>query len=120
MYLEEEAGQDGAYYCPYPSFIDSYHMAVRIMERSRQSIYLMLCTIHDERKQLTENLERLKEISDKLAESIQIALRRGDVFTRYNMSQFLVILMGIRQEERPITVSWIDACFHQRESSRRV
>lgn len=120
MDLKEEAGQNGAYYCPYPSFIDSYHMAVRIMERSGQSIYLMLCTIHDERKQVTENLERLKVISDKLAESIQIALRRGDIFTRYNMSQFLVILMGIRQEECPIAVSRIDACFRQRESSRRV
>lgn len=120
MDLKEEEKKEGAYYCPYPSFIDSYHMAVRIMERSGQSIYLMLCTIHDERKQLSENLDRMKMISDRLGESIQKALRRGDVYTRYNMSQYLVILMGIRQEECPIAVNRIDACFRQLESSRRV
>lgn len=118
--LQEEAGLSGAYYCSYPSFVDSYHMAVRVMERSGQSIYLMLCTISDSRKKIAGHPERMKEVSDKLSEAIQEALRRGDFFTRYNASQFLVLLTGIRKEECPIAISRIDACFRQREASRQV
>lgn len=118
--LMEKERVAGAYYCPYPSFVDSYRMVVRAMERSGQSVYLMLCTITDDKEKLLDDPERLKNVSDKLSESIRGALRRGDVFTRYSMSQFLVILMGIRKEDCTITSSRIDSYFRKRESSRRI
>ena len=118
--LMEKEHVRGAYYCPYPSFVDSYRMVVRAMERSGQSVYLMLCTISDEKEKLLDDQERLKDVSDKLSESIRGALRRGDVYTRYNMSQFLVILMGIRKEDCVITTNRIDSHFRKRESSRRI
>ena len=118
--LKEKERVRGAYYCPYPSFVDSYRMVVRAMERSGQSVYLMLCTISDEKEKLLEDQDRLKDVSDKLSESIRGALRRGDVYTRYNMSQFLVILMGIRKEDCVITTNRIDTYFRKRENSRRI
>lgn len=94
---------------------------VRVMERSGQSIYLMLCMISDERKKMQEPpADRMKTVSDKLAQAIREALRRGDVFTRYNKSQFLVLLTGIRKEECSIIISRIDANFRRRENSRRI
>ena len=80
----------------------------------------MLCTISDEKEKLLEDQDRLKDVSDKLSESIRGALRRGDVYTRYNMSQFLVILMGIRKEDCVITTNRIDTYFRKRENSRRI
>lgn len=118
--LREKERTRGAYYCPYPSFVDSYRMVVRAMERSGQSVFLMLCTISDEKEKLLEDQDRLKDVSDKLSESIRGALRRGDVYTRYNMSQFLVILMGIRKEDCVITTNRIDSYFRKRENSRRI
>ena len=118
--LKEKIRMRGAYYCPYPSFVDGYRMVVRAMERSGQSVYLMLCTISDEKEKLLEDQDRLKDVSDKLSESIRGALRRGDVYTRYNMSQFLVILMGIRKEDCVITTNRIDSYFRKRENSRRI
>lgn len=120
MSLKEDGKENGAYYCPYPSFVDNYRMMVRVMERSGQSIYLMLCMLSDERKKQQGNADSLKEASDKLAQSIQEALRRGDVFTRYNKSQFLILLIGIRKEECSIIINRIDSCFRRRENSRRV
>lgn len=120
MSLKEDGKEKGAYYCPYPSFVDNYRMMVRVMERSGQSIYLMLCMLSDERKKQSGDGDSLKEASDKLADSIQEALRRGDVFTRYNKSQFLILLIGIRKEECPIIINRIDSCFRRRENSRRV
>lgn len=116
--LQEKEETGGAYYCPYPSFVDMYRMMVRVMERSGQSVYLLLCTL-DAKKQ-AENHERLKELSGKLSASIQEALRRGDIFTCYNLNQYLVILTGICKEECSIVTYRIDACFRKRESSRRI
>lgn len=118
--LKEQDGNTGAYYCSYPSFVDSYHMAARLMERSGQSVYLILCTIYDERKRAVKGREQMREISDKLSEAIQESLRKGDVFTRYNASQFLIILIGIRKEECPAVISRMDSCFRRRESSRQI
>ncbi len=120
MQLQENSKSPGAYYCPYPSFVDTYRMMVRVMERSGQSIYLMLCMILDERKKIRENSDCLKEISEKLSESIQEALRRGDVYTQYNKNQFLVLLMGIRKEECSLIINRIDVNFRRRETSRRI
>lgn len=73
-----------AYYCAYPSFVDIYHIIVRTMERSGRSVYLILCTVLDEKN--------LKKVSANLAEAIGETLRQGDTFTRYNMSQYLILL----------------------------
>lgn len=45
--LEEKGIPKGAYLCSYPTFRGIYHHLVRMLERSGQSIYLMLCTIVD-------------------------------------------------------------------------
>lgn len=116
--LQEKEETEGAYYCPYPSFVDMYRMMVRVMERSGQSVYLLLCTLDAKRQ--AEDHKRLKELSGRLSASIQEALRRGDIFTCYNLNQYLVILTGICKEECSIVTYRIDACFRKRESSRRI
>lgn len=70
MSLQEEGRENGAYYCAYPSFVDNYRMMVRVMERSGQSIFLMLCMVSDERKKQQDSAAQLKEVSDKLGQSI--------------------------------------------------
>ena len=116
--LREDGGEKGGYFCSYPSFVDTYRMMVRLMERSGQSVYLLLCTLYDERQ--GKGIQQRKELSQKLSSSIKEALRRGDVYTCYNLSQYLVILTGIRKEECSIATNRIDACFRKKEGSRRV
>lgn len=84
----------GAYYCPYPSFMDNYRIMSRNMKRGGQSIFMMMCTLVDyEGKQIT-NLEKLKTRSAVLKQAIQYALREGDAFTQYTNSQYLILLTG--------------------------
>lgn len=118
--LKENPQRSGAYYCTYPSFMDIYRIIVRTMERSGQSVYLLLCTILDERQKRMEDSENLKRISECLSEAIQETLRRGDAFTRYNMSQYLVLLTGTRREDCHIATSRIDTSFRKKVSSRRI
>lgn len=118
--LKENPQINGAYYCTYPSFMDIYRIVVRTMERTGQSVYLLLCTLLDERQKKMEDSERMKRISGSLADAIQETLRRGDAFTRYNMNQYLVLLTGTRREDCHIATSRIDTCFRKKVSSRLV
>lgn len=118
--LKEKADPEGAYYCSYPGFVDAYRVLNRVLDRMNQSVFLMLCTITDVRDREIENKERLKNISEKLGQAIQGALRKGDVYTRYSANQYLVLLMGISKENCTITSGRIDTYFRKRETSRRI
>lgn len=92
--LKEKEYLSGAYYCSYPSFIDSYRIITRMIERSGQSVFLMLCTLTDNKGNPLEKEEVIAEQSANLCQAIGVSLRRGDLFTRYSPNQFLVLLIG--------------------------
>ena len=118
--MEEKEFSRGAFFCQYPSFADSYRMMNRMMERSGQSVYLLMCTLHDEKEQMEEDCENFKAISGMLFDSIQVSLRRGDIFTKYNLRQYLVMLIGIRKEECSIVTGRIDQSFRKKCSNRNI
>ncbi len=92
--LTEGQSVRGAYFCSYPSFVDVYRFVCRQLERSGQSVFLMMCSIRS-----TDGLNRWeKEASDWLLTAIGSALRRGDIYTRYSSSQSLILLSGTRSE----------------------
>ncbi|MGN0399722.1 MAG: BTAD domain-containing putative transcriptional regulator [Blautia sp.] len=96
--LKEEEGRDGAFYCSLPSFRDSYRLVSRIIERNGQSVYLMLVSITDGNGHPMENKNRLSALSEELYYTIMHSLRRGDSFTKYSPSQFLILLVGTSKE----------------------
>ncbi len=114
--LREKRSVDGAYDCSLPSFLDTYRILSRNMARSGQTIYLMLCTLVDGRKK-KQKKEPFRQAADHLAETIQEALRQGDIYTRYNKSQFLILLSGIRQEELMIVMDRLDSHFRKKEKA---
>lgn len=111
--IKEEEFTPGAYYCSYPSFIDSYRMISRTVERSGRSIFLMLCTITNSRGNPIERDDILCRQTENLNQAIRGSLRRGDLFTRYSSNQFLVLLMEISQEDCEITYKRICARFKE-------
>ncbi|MDO5408726.1 MAG: BTAD domain-containing putative transcriptional regulator [Eubacteriales bacterium] len=107
----QEETTEGAYYCNYPSFIDTYRVLCRVADRSGRSIFLMSCTV----KQM--QIEKEKKNSDRVAEwlkkSITAALRRGDMYTRYSKSQYLILLTGMKQEDSEVICQRIRRKFGQ-------
>ena len=118
--LKEKEFIPGAYYCSYPSFIDSYRIIVRMIERSGQSVFLMLCTLTDSKGNPLEKEELLAEHASDLSQAICKSLRRGDLYTRYSPNQFLVLLMGIKQEDCELTFRRINAKFREMCPSQRI
>lgn len=96
--LKEKSYEDGAYYIQLPSFRDSYRLVRRIIERNGQSVFLMICSITDGQGRPMESKEKLEVLANNLHKAIKGSLRRGDVFTKYSPSQFLIMLVGVNRE----------------------
>lgn len=96
--LREGEQNSGAFYCHLPSFKDNYRWLSRIIERNGQSVFLMLCSIVNGKGQPMENVDKLEVMMQELHRSVKQSLRRGDVFTKYSASQFLVLLVGTNKE----------------------
>ena len=87
-----------AYDCSYPSFIDAYHILSRNMERSGQSVYMMLLTLVDYEGKKITNQSKLELKSKLLQNAISTTLRQGDTYCKYSSSQFLLLLVGTSKE----------------------
>ena len=86
------------FYCTLPSFRDGYRLIRRIIERNGQSVFLMVCSLTDGKGRPLESREKLEVLSENLHLAIKGSLRRGDSFTKYSPSQFLILLVGTNQE----------------------
>lgn len=115
--LKEKDEAVGAYYCPFPSFIDIYHVFSRMMERSGLSVFVMLCTLDYAKDSVSDEEE--KEMSEVLKDAIQSSVRKGDFYTRYNVRQYIVMLIGISQENCPIVTKRIDKAFRRLNGGKK-
>ena len=112
--LVEKEKKRGAYFCTFPSFVDIYHVSSRIMERKGISVFIMLCTLKNQKNQVCgDEMGKDREVSHQLSEAIRISLRSGDFYTRYNYSQYLIMLSEIQQENCSVVSHRIDQNFQK-------
>ncbi len=109
--LNEEGEKEGAFYCSYPSFAETYRFIKRMIERTGQSAYLLLCTITDGKGYPLEKGERLEAFSEELDYAIRSSLRKGDLYTKYSANQYLMLLLEIKQEDCEIVIKRINGRF---------
>ena len=90
---------EGAFYCTYPVFVESYRYIKRVIRRSGAAAWLMLCTITDGKGFALSDSDRLGSLADELSEAIRVSARGGDMYARYSNNQFVVLLLDITQED---------------------
>ena len=88
----------GGYLCTYPVFQGVYRMVERMMERGGQSVYLMLCMVVDSKGNPMKEGSVLEELTHRLGEAIQQAVRHSDSVCRYGKGQYLVLLVNTTRE----------------------
>ncbi len=86
--------ETGAFYCTLPSFRDNYRLIRRLINRMSLSAQVMICSLTDGYGHPLEEKEKLEVLSQNLHKAIRSSLRRGDCFTKYSPSQFLIMLVG--------------------------
>lgn len=111
--LSEKDAAEGGYFCYLPGFIDIYHLSSRLAGRNGQSTYLVLCTLTDRHGRPLEKKEKADEAAGRFSYAVCKALRKGDVYTRYNKGQFLLILSGTSRENCVIVFDRIEQNYRQ-------
>lgn len=109
--LQEEGAGKGAYYCPFPSFIDTYRTVSRMVERTGQSVYLLMCWITDKKGHRIEDKAVIAQVMPQLGEAIRSSLRRGDIYTKAEADRYLILLAGINFENCSVVFKRIDTHF---------
>jgi len=116
--LKEPEVKRGAYYCSFLTFIEFYRITIRTSARSGISSFFMHITIADKNGDQTE--EKRNQAATALNLAIQRSLREGDIYTQNGANEFLLLLMGISQENCPIVFGRIQKAFQKGYSGKGI
>lgn len=113
--LQENNEGGGAFYCEHEVFKRMYQIALRTEDRSDEKSYVMLLEIKtDENEfQLQKTMERLRGI-------ILQSLRKGDIFSRMNPTQFILLLPCKIEENAHAISNRIRSTFQKHNGSASV
>ena len=89
--MREAEKKRGAFFCEYEFFKDIYRLELRSTERSGKPIHICLVSVSGKDGGMLARKTQ-NAVMTKLAESIQSSLRSGDVFSRYSVSQYVILL----------------------------
>ena len=110
--LDETDRQRGCFYCEYEIFKSVYRLEARNASRSGNTMYVCLLSLSsfggDELPQ-----KALNRAMHKLSETIRTSLRSGDVYTRYSISQYLVMLPNVSAENGAKVLDRIATAFRR-------
>lgn len=117
--LKEKEIASGAFFCEYEFFKDIYQIESRACARSGDSIYLCLMTLtycHA----LQPDQKSLSKAMDDLKQCVQTTLRKGDVFARYSLTQYIIMLPTISYENGEMVLERILNSFYKRYTRKNI
>ncbi len=103
--------ENRGYFCSLPVFQEIYHITERLLERSGDRVFLMLCTILDSKGNPMLSGAKLEDLSMRLKNAIISSVRYTDTVTRYGKGQYLIMLIDTSLEDCEIISSRIDSHF---------
>lgn len=117
--LREQQKKTGAFFCEYEFFKDIYRLEARSAERSGVSIYLCLMTITNLSGEQPP-LNSLSKAMDKLKNCIFNSLRSSDIFSRYSVSQYILMLPTTSYESGERVLKRIASEFQKYNNNDRI
>ncbi len=103
----------GAYFCDTELFRYFYNLERMRSERSGKSVFLSLLTLVRP-DYSSPRQEELKAAMQYLQETIKDSLRKGDIVTRWNEAQFLLLLPGLNREQAANVLDRIEKKYSDR------
>lgn len=108
--LNETNDMPGAFFCEYGVYKKFYELEARRAARMGMTIYiglLTMMTIRKEEKDSAIYLKTLEEAMDQMRDVVRTSLRSGDVFTRYSVNQYLIMLPSCPYENAKMVMERI-------------
>ncbi|MEG0423776.1 MAG: BTAD domain-containing putative transcriptional regulator [Erysipelotrichaceae bacterium] len=113
--LTNELDEDGAFYCEYELFRHIYQVELRNAKREAKPTFLIvfeICYEGSEKDQL-QAMEKLKNV-------IQKTLRKGDVFSRINKVQFVLLIPCKDIENAHMVIHRITSTYYRKVSKNKI
>lgn len=104
--MQEEKENGGAYFCEFSVFRDIYQLEQRSIDRTGDSVFLCLLTLQDGQGDIPK-LSVMTRAMNHLQGSIHTSLRRGDAYTRYSVSQYMIMLPTASYENGEMVIARI-------------
>jgi len=97
----------GSYFCEYEFFKSVYRLEARSAARTGQTVYIALITVTGMENNEMPNQKTTNRVMDSLKSTIHHTLRKGDIFTRYSVNQYLIMLPTTTFETSNLVMSRI-------------
>lgn len=111
--LREREQVRGGFFCEYEVFKDIYRIEARSAARSGQIVHIALITVSDMHGEQVAAKQR-NVTMERVGEVISSSLRRGDVYSRYSISQYLLMLPGASFENSEKVLDRIARAFRRK------
>ena len=95
--LNANCESSGAFYCEYEFFRHIYQLEIRDARRSGKKVSICLITVTDIDGEIPPQ-KALNRCMEKLSETITRYLRCNDIYARYSVSQYIVMLKNTSDE----------------------
>ena len=102
--------RDGAFQVEYNDFKKIYNFVRRYLKRYPGNAKMVVFTLG--RNQIIE-LDTLKKAMNSLEAAVSDALRNSDVSTKYNSSQYVVLIMNVKDEDIDKVVSRVEKIYER-------
>ncbi len=110
--LRESEGETHAFFCEYEFFKDIYRLQARAVVRSGGVVQIALMTVMDtagyklSQKQMALTMGRLNEV-------VSYSLRSSDIYCRFSVSQYLIMLPSANLEDSEKVMHRISSNFRK-------
>lgn len=110
--LDETDRPSGCFYCEYEIFKSIYRLEARNAARNGNTLYVCLLSLSTfSGGDLSQRT--LNRSMHQLSEAIRTTLRSGDIYTRYSLSQYLIMLPNVSAENGAKVLDRITAAFRR-------
>ena len=116
--LTEEGEALGAFSCEYVFFKDIYQLEARACARSGDSIYLGLVTLNPGSGSVSS--QAMNKAMDDLVKAMNDTLRKGDVYSRYSVSQYVLLLPSASYENIEMVMKRISSSFYRKHAKKDI
>ncbi|MCL2696560.1 MAG: hypothetical protein FWE74_00605 [Oscillospiraceae bacterium] len=115
--LKEDSSEteSGAFFCELEVFKNIYRLKMRDAARSGQRVQICLITIKDPKGEQVDSKKTINEMK-RLHDCVSHSLRKSDVFARYSLMQYMLMLSSACENTGKVVVNRIANCYRSKNT----
>lgn len=117
--LLEQRQVSGAFFCEYQIFKHLYQLEIRDAQRTGACINICLLTVKGAGGELPPQ-NPLNKAMQRLQDCVSRSLRGSDIFARYSVSQFVIMLSNTNEQTGDLIMKRIEKAFRRENTNKDI